>query len=90
MEEEKKRHSAKPLLITLAVCAVMVAGIMYMYGMRALNVKPEARLLNQLITEKTLSCAEPVDMAKCNAATDAVRRFEMKAKEKRLAEEKGV
>ncbi|MBI4666185.1 MAG: hypothetical protein HY751_07245 [Nitrospinae bacterium] len=79
---EEKRHSAKPLLIGLGVCAVLASIAMFYLGMRGLDMESDERILNQLMHERTLACAEPVDEAKCSSATKAVNDFTARMKTK--------
>jgi hypothetical protein len=70
--EEPKRHSGTAALIVLGVAGLAIAWAMYLFGIRALDMDPEARGLNNLLKEQSLSCAEPVDPVKCAAARRAV------------------
>ncbi|MBF0171449.1 MAG: hypothetical protein HQK87_10260, partial [Nitrospinae bacterium] len=36
---------------------------------------PQAKELNRLMHERSLACAEPVDVDKCRAASDAVDAY---------------
>ncbi len=78
MKEERK--SANGLLIALALFFFLVLFAMYSFGKDALKMKPEFLELNALMTERTHSCAEPVNPQKCRNAINALTEYEEKLK----------
>lgn len=70
------------MIIALLVCLVAGAFMMHEMGKKALNMSPEAIKRNHLMKERTLSCAEPIDVEKCRKATTALNAFDNATRER--------
>lgn len=73
--EPEKRFSGNTVLMVLGVFVLLVAWAMFQFGSQALRMGPQAKELNSLMFERSLACAEPVDIDKCRAATEAVDAY---------------
>lgn len=49
--------------------------VMYMMGLRALDMSENAKTLNKLLRARTLACAEGGDPAQCEKAAMALEEF---------------
>ncbi len=71
----EKQYSGNVIIAVLAVATLFIVYAMFQFGSQALRMGPQAKELNRLMHERTLACAEPVDIDKCRAATEAADAY---------------